>query len=91
MNHCSGGTAAFNFGNPGQKDVSQGGKYQSLKFDREHDLILAIQAWVEEGHAPNVLIGSKFVGDNINNGVAFTRKHCLFVFHVHSPSIRFDY
>ncbi|GAA6002650.1 hypothetical protein JCM10207_007610 [Rhodosporidiobolus poonsookiae] len=76
MGHCRGGAAAYNFGGPGQRPEILGGLGQSTKFDEEHDMILAMIDWVENGNAPDVLIGSKFVGDDIRNGTAYQRKFC---------------
>ncbi|GAA6038605.1 hypothetical protein JCM8097_009444 [Rhodosporidiobolus ruineniae] len=76
MGHCSGGAAADNFGGPGQRQTSLGGQSRSSSFEAEHDMILAMIRWVEEGVAPDVLIGSKWVGSDIRNGTAFQRKYC---------------
>ena len=35
-----------------------------------------MRQWVEEGTAPKRIIGTKYVGDNPANGVAFTRPMC---------------
>ncbi|GAA5934647.1 hypothetical protein JCM10213_002042 [Rhodosporidiobolus nylandii] len=76
MGHCSGGPGAYNFGGPGQRQISLGGSGQSTTFDEEHDMVLAMIAWVEQGKAPSHLIGSKFKGDDYRNGTAFQRKFC---------------
>jgi feruloyl esterase len=44
MNHCAGGAGAVNFGQSGVAPVS---------LDPNHDAILALQRWVEEGIAPD--------------------------------------
>lgn len=59
---------------------------QSSSFDKEHDMILAVIAWVEEGIPPDQLIGSRFVGDDINQGVQFQRKLCSYVNITELPS-----
>ncbi|KAM0746067.1 tannase and feruloyl esterase [Meredithblackwellia eburnea MCA 4105] len=76
MNHCSGGTSAYNFGGPGQRAAALNGTGQSSTFDKSHDMILAMIDWVEQGNAPDVLIGSKYVNNNRNTGIQFQRKHC---------------
>ena len=49
MNHCRGGAGAVNFGQSGVVPVS---------LDPEHDAVLALQRWVEEGVAPDMLIAT---------------------------------
>jgi feruloyl esterase len=50
MGHCSGGAGATNFGN-------QGG--ESPIVDAQHDVLMALDKWVESGTAPDRLIASK--------------------------------
>ncbi|KAK4701386.1 feruloyl esterase, partial [Phenoliferia sp. Uapishka_3] len=76
MGHCTDGTAAFNFGAASQYDVSLGGTSQSSHFDRKHDMVLAMIDWVEKGVAPDEIIGSKYVDNDISSGVEFQRKLC---------------
>jgi hypothetical protein len=55
MAHCAGGPGPNAFGgadNPG------------ASYDAEHDLVAAIERWVEEGHAPEHIIATKFEGDD---------------------------
>ncbi|GAA5820526.1 hypothetical protein JCM3770_002286 [Rhodotorula araucariae] len=78
MGHCSSGPGAWNFGGPGQRQASLRGSATSATFDREHDAILALIDWVENGVAPEMIIGAKYTGDNKANGVAFTRPHCVY-------------
>ena len=52
MGHCAGGTGATNFGN-------QGGL--SPVVDAQHDLLSALDAWVERGVPPNRLVASRVV------------------------------
>jgi hypothetical protein len=49
MNHCRGGAGAVNFGQSGVVPVS---------LDPEHDAVLALQRWVEQGVAPDMLIST---------------------------------
>jgi hypothetical protein len=64
MNHCSGGVGPVNFGQSGVAPVS---------LDKEHDAILALQAWVEHGVAPDKIIGSHV---DASGKVTFTRPLC---------------
>lgn len=63
MGHCSGGTGTTSFGN-------QGGRAPVT--DADHDLLSALDAWVEKGGAPNRIIASRVV----NNATVRTRPLC---------------
>ncbi|MGA2549139.1 MAG: tannase/feruloyl esterase family alpha/beta hydrolase [Burkholderiaceae bacterium] len=68
MSHCSGGPGANAFGNALNGPV----------VDARHDLLKALDKWVEEGVAPNEFIATKYVNDTPASGVAFQRPLCLF-------------
>lgn len=65
MGHCSGGTGTTNFGN-------QGGP--SPVVDAHHDLLSALDAWVEKGRAPDQIIASRVV----ESKVVRTRPLCAY-------------
>jgi hypothetical protein len=73
MNHCRGGAGAVNFGQSGVVPVA---------LDPEHDVILALQRWVEDGVAPNTLIATTdqplavYAAENTTQPAAFTRPLC---------------
>jgi len=70
MGHCTGGPgAAFNFGAANQQQTVSKGTGQSLVFDARHDATLALMAWRQNGTRPETLIGAKYIGDDIRNGV----------------------
>jgi hypothetical protein len=73
MGHCEGGNGADGFGRPQQQSNGQG---QSLVFDAEHDAILALMRWVENGTAPDQIISAKYVDNDKSQGVEFTRLLC---------------
>lgn len=52
MGHCSGGVGATNFGNP---------RSPALKVDPQHDILQALDRWVEHGIAPDQIIASKMI------------------------------
>ena len=52
MGHCSGGTGTTNFGN-------QGGAPPVI--DAQHDVLSALDAWVEQGTAPARIVASRVV------------------------------
>lgn len=75
MNHCSGGAGAVNFGQ------SSFGPPITVSLDPEHDVILALQRWVEDGIAPDHLIATtdpqpRHASENPVNPASFTRLLC---------------
>lgn len=68
MNHCLGGPGPNNFGGYAQAP--------GVPQDPQHDVLSALERWVEKGVAPDKIIGTKFVNDNPANGIAFTRPLC---------------
>jgi hypothetical protein len=74
MNHCAGGAGAVNFGQSGVVPVS---------LDPNHDAILALQRWVEEGIAPDDFIATTdpqplHARENTTDPATFTRLLCPF-------------
>jgi Tannase and feruloyl esterase len=73
MNHCAGGAGAVNFGQSGVVPVS---------LDPEHDAVLALERWVEQGVAPDMLIAttdqpdSTHAAENPTQPLPFTRPLC---------------
>jgi hypothetical protein len=64
MQHCSGGPGANNFG-------------QSAPLaDADHDVIKALEAWVEQGKAPDQIIATKYTSDDPTQPALFTRPLC---------------
>ncbi|POY74244.1 hypothetical protein BMF94_2682 [Rhodotorula taiwanensis] len=76
MGHCSGGPGPYNFGGPGQRQDVLGGQSRSSVFDKEHNMILAMFDWVENGNAPEKIIGAHYKNNNRTQGVAFERPLC---------------
>jgi feruloyl esterase len=66
VGHCGGG--------PGPNEFGQAGGTG----DAEHDLVVALEHWVEQGVAPTHIIATKFHGDDHAKGVAMTRPLCPF-------------
>jgi feruloyl esterase len=66
MGHCGGG--------PGPNQFGQAGGVG----DAEHDLVVALEQWVEKGVPPTRLIATKYNSDDKDKGVAMTRPLCLF-------------
>ena len=65
MSHCAGGPGATFFGNglAGQPDA-------------DHDVVRAIDRWVEQGVAPDKIIATGFIDGNPTKGVSMTRPLC---------------
>jgi hypothetical protein len=67
MQHCGGGPGPNDFG----QTVITGG-------DPMHDVDAAIEAWVEQGHAPDQIIATKYKGAMPASGVERTRPLCKY-------------
>ena len=68
MAHCGGGDGPNAFGNGVNGPV----------LDPAHDLLMALDRWVEQGVAPDQIIATKYVNDQPASGVAFQRPLCPF-------------
>ena len=69
MGHCLGGPGPNVFGgadNPGGPA------------DASHNVLLALQRWVEEGQAPSRIIATKYPGDDQTKPASMTRPLCVF-------------
>ena len=67
MAHCSGGAGPNAFGN---------GTSNGPVIDADHDLVKALERWVEQGIAPERIIATHYVGNVPAQGVAFQRPLC---------------
>jgi len=68
MSHCGGG--------PGANTV--GGSVPPIHYDADRDVISALEAWVEQGKAPESFISTKYVADDPKQGVQFERPVCVY-------------
>ncbi|KAH6685883.1 tannase and feruloyl esterase [Plectosphaerella plurivora] len=68
MAHCAGGTGAFNVGNRGATLAGE---------EPEGNLLSAMVQWVEEGIAPEYILGTAFEDDS-KETVKFQRRHCKY-------------
>jgi feruloyl esterase len=66
MQHCQGGLAPNAFG--------QAWVAPALRSDTDHDIRLALEAWVEQGRAPRSLIAVKFEGDRRGGALVATQR-----------------
>ncbi|HSC24021.1 MAG TPA: tannase/feruloyl esterase family alpha/beta hydrolase [Casimicrobiaceae bacterium] len=67
MAHCSGGAGPNAFGN---------GTSNGPVIDADHDLVKALERWVEQGVAPDRLIATHYVNNDAKQGVQFQRPLC---------------
>jgi feruloyl esterase len=66
MSHCAGGPGPNEFGQVGGDG------------DADHDVVAALERWVEKGVAPKRIIATKYVGDDITRNIAMTRPLCVY-------------
>jgi len=69
MAHCSGGEGPNAFGN---------GTSNGPVIDADHDLVKALERWVEQGTAPSRIVATHYVNNVVAQGVAFQRPLCPF-------------
>ena len=69
MAHCSGGDGSNAFGN---------GTNNAPVIDADHDLLKALERWVEQGVAPEKIIATHYVNNTPASGVQFQRPLCPF-------------
>lgn len=67
MAHCSGGAGPNAFGN---------GTVNGPVIDAEHDLVKALERWVEHGIAPQRIVATHYNNNDATQGVAFQRPLC---------------
>ena len=66
VDHCAGGPGADGFWAARPASAP----------DPEHDMLMALVRWVEQGVAPSRIVASKFLDDQPRKGVAFQRPLC---------------
>lgn len=66
MGHCGGGPGPNQFGQTGGDS------------DADHDVVVALEQWVEKGRAPDRIIATRYVDNDRAKGVAMTRPLCVF-------------
>jgi hypothetical protein len=68
MSHCGGGAGLNAFGNGADAPV----------VDSDHDVLKALDLWVEQGVAPEQIIATHYLNNNPANGVEFQRPLCAY-------------
>ncbi len=74
MGHCSGGPGPNAFGGLAQPETPA---------DAQHDLLTALEQWVEHGVAPAQLVATKYTNDDPKQGIAMQRPLCPYPEEVH--------
>ncbi|KIK68261.1 hypothetical protein GYMLUDRAFT_35640 [Collybiopsis luxurians FD-317 M1] len=75
MSHCATGPGAWEIG---QTLPGASGNLSSDTLDAERNVLTAVVRWVEEGIAPDTILGTKYVNDTTALGVEFSRRHCRY-------------
>jgi feruloyl esterase len=75
MSHCVGGDGPNAFGNGSNPAHIE---FDAPVVDAAHDLLKALERWVEQGIAPEKIIATHYVNNNPANGVQFQRPLCPF-------------
>jgi hypothetical protein len=74
MGHCSGGPGPNAFGGLAQPGTPA---------DAQHDLLTALEQWVEHGVAPAQLVATKYTNDDPKQGIAMQRPLCPYPAEAH--------
>jgi feruloyl esterase len=67
MAHCSGGAGPNAFGN---------GTSNGPVIDAQHDLVKALERWVEQGVAPDYFVATHYVNNDATQAIQFQRPLC---------------
>ena len=83
MGHCASTSSIMNapwyFAASGQPQTLGTNIYSVPGYsDNQHDILLAIVAWVENGTAPESIIATKYVNDSVEAGVDRQRPVCVY-------------
>jgi feruloyl esterase len=83
MGHCSGTQPKMNapwyFAGPNQQPVLGPSIYSTPGFEnKEHDVLMAMMAWVEKGEAPEYVVGTKYVNETAPTEVMRQRPLCMY-------------
>ncbi len=70
MGHCSGGVAPNRF--------DHGANAAPSKRDAEHSAVMALERWVEQGIAPERIVATQYVDNDVSKGIARERPLCVY-------------
>lgn len=70
MGHCTGGVGASFIGQKAEANAT---------LDPDGNVLMAMVRWVEEGQAPDSILGTAYVNETKDSGeIAFQRRHCKY-------------
>lgn len=69
---------AHGLGGPGPNAFGGIDQPSAVPFDAAHDVVAALDRWVEHGVAPERIIATKYVNDDPARGIAMTRPICAY-------------
>ncbi|KAF5360117.1 hypothetical protein D9757_011738 [Collybiopsis confluens] len=75
MSHCATGPGAWEIG---QTLAGASGNLTAETLDPDRNVLTTVVRWVEEGIAPDTILGTKYVNDTTSLGVEFSRRHCRY-------------
>ncbi|KAF5379319.1 hypothetical protein D9757_007683 [Collybiopsis confluens] len=75
MSHCATGPGAWQIG---QSLAGASGNLTAETLDPDRNVLSAVVRWVEEGIAPETILGTKYVNDSASLGVELSRRHCRY-------------
>lgn len=78
MSHCMGSTVAPWYIGGGAQYISGATHSVPGFMNSQHDVILAIMDWVENGKAPNEIIATKYWNDSVADGIYSQRPLCMY-------------
>lgn len=83
MQHCSGTPTTMNapwYFAGGNQALVLGSRVYSVPgyMDKDHDVLLSMMSWVENGTAPTQVIGTKYVNDTTHSEVLRQRPLCMY-------------
>jgi feruloyl esterase len=68
MSHCLNGGGAWEIGQSSS----------NVPASASQNILFSLIAWVENGQAPDTILGTKYVNDTRSLGVSFQRSHCRY-------------
>jgi hypothetical protein len=71
MDHCAGGPGPNAFG-----QILTYPNTPPAAHDAQHDILTALEQWVEQGIAPERIVATKYVNDDVTQGIKMQRPLC---------------
>ncbi|KIK57913.1 hypothetical protein GYMLUDRAFT_737151 [Collybiopsis luxurians FD-317 M1] len=84
MDHCRGGDGAWAIG---QSLAGTGGVLDEITSHPDSNVLQALVRWVEQGKAPESLLGTRYIKDSKELGIQSSRRHCRYPYRNHYDGI----